>query len=113
MLNNVTLYPKDILALVGRNGSSKAKILKALQLFFDASQKLVNKECFYNHNTAEPITILITFKELSDWEKEQFKAWIDGEKLIVGRKIRCSGEDYNPHQRQDFGPGRPPLSDQP
>jgi len=94
-LQDVTLYPKDILALVGRNGSGKSNILKALQLFFDASQKLVNKECFYNHNTAEPITILITFKELSDWEKEQFKAWMDGEKLIVGRKIRCSGEDYN------------------
>jgi len=92
-LHDVTIYPKDILALVGRNNSGKSNVIKALELFFEASTKLVNNECSYNHNTEEPIEILITFGKLSDWEKEQFEPWMDEDKLVVGRQIVCGGAD--------------------
>lgn len=92
-LYNVTLFPKDILALVGRNNSGKSNVLKSLQLFFEPSVKLVNKECFHNHNIDEPIDIFVSFSLLSDWEKEQFKPWMDNEKLIIGRRIIYKGED--------------------
>jgi len=92
-LHNVTIYPKDILALVGRNNSGKSNVLKALELFFEASTRLINEECFYNHKIEESIVILITFEELSDWERKQFEPWMDGDKLVVGREFVCTGTD--------------------
>ena len=88
-LRDVTIYPKDILALVGRNNSGKSNVLKALQLFFEGSITHVNNECFYNHND-EPIEIFITFEQLSEWEIEKFNSWMDENKLILGRKIVCT-----------------------
>jgi predicted ATP-dependent endonuclease of OLD family len=93
-LHNLTIYPKDILALVGRNNSGKSNLIKALELFFEGSTRLINDECFYNHKTDEPIEIFITFEKLSDWEREQFKPWMmDEDKLVVGREIVCNGTD--------------------
>jgi len=96
-LENITIYPTDILALVGRNNSGKSNILKAIKLFFKSSTKLVDDECFYNHCTDNPIKIFITFEDLSNWEKEKFAPWmIDDDKLIVGRIITCDEEnDYS------------------
>jgi len=91
-LHNVLIHPKDILALVGRNNSGKSNAIKALELFFEGTVRLVNNECFHNHETDNPIEILITFDQLSDWEKEKFKPWLDGDKLVVGREIICKGE---------------------
>ncbi len=90
-LKEVTIYPKNLLALIGRNNSGKSNVLKALQLFFDGGVKLVNEEVFYNHDTANPINITVTFEDLSEWEKDQFAPWLEREKLIVGRKYSCSG----------------------
>jgi len=90
-LHNLTIYPEDILVLVGRNNSGKSNLIKALELFFEGSTKLVKNECFYNHETGYPIEILLTFKQLSDWEKEHFGPWMaDKETLIVGREIVCT-----------------------
>jgi putative ATP-dependent endonuclease of OLD family len=92
-LHNVTIYPRDILALVGRNNSGKSNVIKSLELFFEASTRLVNNECSYDHNTEEPIEILITFGQLSEWERGQFEPWMDGDNLIVGRQVVCTGAD--------------------
>ncbi len=92
-LHNLTIYPEDILALVGRNNSGKSNLIKALELFFEGSTRLINDECFYNHKTEEPIEIFITFEKISDWEREQFEPWMDEDKLVVGREIVCSGAD--------------------
>jgi len=92
-LYDEVIYPKDILALVGRNNSGKSNIIKALELFFEGTVRLVNSECYHNHETGNPIEILVTFDQLSDWEKEKFGPWLDGDKLVVGRKIVCKGGD--------------------
>jgi len=88
------VYPKDILAIVGQNNSGKSNILKALQLFFEASTSLVDNECFYNMKIENPIKIFITFDNLSNWEKTQFNGWLnDKGELIIGREIICTSED--------------------
>jgi len=92
-LKNVIIYPKDILALVGRNNSGKSNVIKALELFFDGSVRLVNSECYYNHDPRNPIEILVTFNQLSDWETDKFGPWMDGNKLVVGREIICKNEN--------------------
>lgn len=92
-LYDVVLHPKDILALVGRNNSGKSNVIKALELFFEGTIHLVNNECFHNHDTGIPIEILITFNQLSDWEREKFGPWLDGDNLVVGREIVCKGGD--------------------
>src|SRR3972149_2736669 len=92
-LHNITIYPQDILALVGRNNSGKSNVLKALELFFEDSVRLINDECFHHHKTEEPIKIFITFEQLSDWEREQFKPWMDGDKLVVGKEVVCTGKE--------------------
>lgn len=86
-LKNACIYPKDILALVGRNNSGKSNVIKALELFFESTIRLVNEECFHNNNTGKPIEILVTFRQLSGWEKERFGPWMDNDKLIVGKEI--------------------------
>jgi len=93
-LHKLTVYPEDILALVGRNNSGKSNLIKALELFFEGSVRLINDECFYNHKTEDPIEISITFGQLSDWERKQFESWImDEDKLVVGRQIVCTGTE--------------------
>ena len=92
-LHNITIYPKDILALVGRNNSGKSNVIKALELFFEGSIRLVDNECFCGHRTEDPIEIFITFEQLSDWEKAQFEPWMDGDSLVVGREVVCTGTD--------------------
>ncbi|HEY5123722.1 MAG TPA: AAA family ATPase [Ignavibacteria bacterium] len=83
-IKHLSFYPKDIVALIGRNGSGKSNILKALQLFFEASATFVKEESFFNFEN-NPIEIKVTFSKLSSWEKEQFSSWIFGDKLIIKR----------------------------
>jgi putative ATP-dependent endonuclease of OLD family len=46
-LHDVTIRPRDILALVGKNNTGKSNILKALKFFFDGTTKDINSECFF------------------------------------------------------------------
>ena len=89
-LSDVTIYAGDVLALIGRNNSGKSNVIKALELFFESSTRLVDEECFHNRNTKGPIEIFITFEQLSDWEMEQFKPWLYDDRLIVGKQVICS-----------------------
>lgn len=88
-IREVTVEPGNILGLVGRNNSGKSNVLKALRLFFEASTRLVNEECFFNHETDRPIEIVATFGNLSPWERQQFGPWMDGDQLTIGRRITC------------------------
>jgi putative ATP-dependent endonuclease of the OLD family len=92
-LEDVTLYPSNVLSIVGRNNTGKSNILQALQLFFSGSVKSVTAESFFNEQIDKPIEVWIKFSNLSEWEKEQFDAWIDEDGLTVGRRISVEGED--------------------
>jgi len=88
-LKEIEIYPNNILALIGRNNSGKSNVIRALQLFFESSIRLVNEECFFNKDDKIPIEIIIHFEQLRDWEKDKFKSWLYDDDLIVGKKISC------------------------
>ncbi len=89
-LDDITIYAGNVLALIGRNNSGKSNVIKALELFFESSSRLVDKECFHDRNTEGPIEIFVTFEQLSDWETEQFKPWLYADRLIIGKQVVCS-----------------------
>ncbi len=90
---DMTIYPGNIMALVGRNNSGKSNILKALELFFESSTKLVDKECYHHNQTSREIIITVTFTGLNAWEISQLSPWMYDEQLIVRRKIICKEEE--------------------
>jgi len=72
----------NLTVLVGRNGTGKSSILRALDMFYDPSAK-VTAEDFYAEDTSQDIEIAVTFGELSAEEKVFFSAYIDSNTLTV------------------------------
>ncbi|KAA3631711.1 MAG: ATP-binding cassette domain-containing protein, partial [Calditrichaeota bacterium] len=76
----------NLTAIVGRNGSGKSTILHALNYYYDTNAP-VNVEDFFHRNTDEKIVIKVTYTNLSDEEKLEFKLYITENKLIVSKII--------------------------
>ncbi|NQV50453.1 MAG: AAA family ATPase [Candidatus Marinimicrobia bacterium] len=90
-LKDIIITPSDLFALVGRNNSGKSNVISALKLFFDGTVKGMSEETFYNKDQSKPIKIIITFEQLSAWEKTEFGSWLNGNQLIVGREFSANG----------------------
>ncbi|WP_243295605.1 AAA family ATPase [Geothrix mesophila] len=75
--------------LVGPNGSGKSNVFCALNIFFgedDHSQTsltTLEEEDFHKKKTDEPIRITVTFKDLSPAAKEDLKAYVRQDQLVV------------------------------
>jgi len=83
-------FPCDRLtALVGRNGSGKSSFLRALEMFYDPSAKVIAED-FYAEDTSQDIEIAVTFSDLTDQEKNFFSAYIDNDTLSVVRIFSLS-----------------------
>ena len=91
-LRDVTISPQDVLGLVGRNNSGKSNVIRALELFFEPTTRLVDQECFHCNDTSQPIEIVVTFEGLTGWEQEQFAPWMNDGRLVVGRQVVCEAE---------------------
>ena len=79
--------------LVGQNGAGKSTWLAALNIFFrDASAPItvddLCEEDFHHRKTSVPIIITLTFKDLSDAAKSDFRHYFRQDQLIV--KTVCS-----------------------
>jgi len=73
-------------ALVGRNGAGKSCFLHALRLFYAVNPTVTNED-YYNKQTGDPIHIRVTFTSLLPQEVEAFSSYMDGNDLIVTKKI--------------------------
>jgi predicted ATP-dependent endonuclease of OLD family len=83
-------------AIVGRNNAGKSNLLKAIQLFMEASKRLLSEDSFHNQNMSAPIIIRITFTDLDEKEKAHFAKWMyDDERLIVERRFSEEEGEFN------------------
>lgn len=84
----------DLVVLLGRNGSGKSSILRALDYFFDESKVGIEKSDFYFRNVDEPIIIRITFVDLLESERERFSLYHHNGEMTVEKEISCVGEKF-------------------
>ncbi len=77
---------------VGSNGSGKSTVMNALNVFFrqykDSKTDLskLSIDDFHHKNTEQPISITVTFKDLSDQAKKDLSDYVRQERLIVTAK---------------------------
>lgn len=76
----------QLTAIVGANGSGKSAVLHALELFYAPSPHFEPGD-FYAHDTTLDIEITVSFIELSDDERQRFRAYLDGHCLTVTRVL--------------------------
>jgi putative ATP-dependent endonuclease of the OLD family len=87
--HDVTLALKDYTCLVGPNGSGKSTVLGALNTFFREENNTpinlnqLSEEDFHQRNTADPIEITLTFKNLSGEAQKDFADYCRQGQLVV------------------------------
>lgn len=84
-----TIPLSDYTCLVGANGAGKSTILCALCIFFRDTEHFatnlhsLQQEDFHCSDTTQPITITVTFTDLSAEAQEEFKEYYRQGKLVV------------------------------
>jgi predicted ATP-dependent endonuclease of OLD family len=78
----------DMLTVIlGRNGAGKSSFLYAIDTFYDVSAP-ITEEDFFDRDLKSPIEIRVTYGDLRDEEKEEFKSYMQDGKLIVTKRIK-------------------------
>ena len=93
-IKDETLCCDNLTALVGANNSGKSTFLNAISIFQD-NALVITEDDYYNKDTTKDITIAITFKDLSDEAKDQFRSYIQNDELTVVRIIKWNGGKYS------------------
>ncbi|MFB6088171.1 MAG: AAA family ATPase [Candidatus Aenigmatarchaeota archaeon] len=86
-IKNETLPCENLTALVGPNGSGKSSFLQALEMFYTPSASYTEDD-FYNGETSKPITITVTFANLTEKEKQLFQKYIKNDELTVEKILK-------------------------
>jgi len=85
-----------LIAIVGRNGAGKSSFLKAIDIFYDIAAT-ITEEDFFDRDIHSTIEIRLSYGDLRDDEKQEFKAYITDGSLIVTKRIAF--ENDRPMQR--------------
>jgi len=97
-LKHVTIPVDDLTILIGKNGTGKSAVLKAVDIFFTTNAKY-DEDDFYDRNIGEPIKITVTFELTNEKEIEEFGKYVleDGEKryLKVMKKLEWPASRNN------------------
>ncbi len=84
-----TIKFDDYTCMVGPNGAGKSTVFSALNVFFrqykDSKTDLskLSADDFHHKDTSVPITITVTFSDLSDKAKEDLSDYVRQDKLVV------------------------------
>ncbi len=91
---SLELSLEKVTAILGSNNAGKSTVLRALQLFFDASPK-IEADDFYKRS-AERIDITITFHNLTHHEIDEFGTAVRDGKLQVSRHFnKAKNSDHS------------------
>ena len=110
-LRDATLQCDSLTAIVGRNGTGKSSFLRALELFYDQSEKATPDD-FYNGRIDQDISITVTFSDLTPDALGLFSRYVDDDTLSVtrifsGEKKNNNGKYFGTRPRnEEFGPVR-------
>jgi putative ATP-dependent endonuclease of OLD family len=86
----------SLTAILGRNGAGKSSFLKAIDIFYDIASP-ITEEDFFDRDIHANIEIRLSYGDLRDDEKQEFKTYVTGDSLIVTKRI--SFENDRPVQR--------------
>lgn len=84
-----TVYFDDYNCFVGPNGAGQSTVMNALNVFFrqyrDSKTDLskLSADDFHHKNTKEPISITVTFTDLSEQAKRDLADYVRQDKLVV------------------------------
>ncbi|TSA06818.1 MAG: DUF2813 domain-containing protein [Deltaproteobacteria bacterium] len=92
-LRDVNINCDELMAIIGRNGTGKSTILYALDVFYNIAAQITEYDYFAKDVESE-IKIRITYGNLRDDEKEEFKSHIKDDKLTVTKVINSGGSKY-------------------
>jgi len=92
-LKGINIKFDDLSAIIGRNGAGKSSILYALDAFYNVSAQF-NEYDYFDRDTSKEIKITVTYSELRENEKQEFDAYLSGDKLTVTKIINSGGSKY-------------------
>jgi predicted ATP-dependent endonuclease of OLD family len=74
---------------IGENNAGKSNILRAVELFYEDTLRDINEEYFHFKDQSKPISIILTFNRLSEFDKNQkyLKHWIYEDAIRVKKVI--------------------------
>jgi predicted ATP-dependent endonuclease of OLD family len=75
----------NLLALVGENNSGKSNLLIAIGAFLAGGAGGLKENDFFD--STAPITIKITFDDLSEFERKRWKKYLVANQLILEKRI--------------------------
>lgn len=90
-----TLEFDDLTALVGANGAGKSAFVKAIEMF-QSKRPQVDEEDYHNKNVDEPITIKMSFGEMTTPERTALALYAPDGRLIVERKFEWNDGECKP-----------------
>jgi len=85
-IREASLDCDNLTAIVGRNGAGKSSFLYAIETFYDIAAP-ITEEDFFDRDMGSSIEIRVTYGDLRDDEKEEFRPYIKDDKLIVTKRI--------------------------
>ena len=85
-LLDVTVAVDAVTILIGPNGCGKSNLLHCLRFFYEQGYA-ITEACFFNRDKSVPITVTLTFAELTAQEREAFGGYVDGDVLRITREV--------------------------
>lgn len=98
-LRDVNINCDELLAIIGRNGTGKSTVLYALDVFYNIAAQITEYDYFAKKVESE-IKIRITYGNLRNDEKEEFKSHVKDDNLTVTKVINSGGSKYYGVSRQ-------------
>ncbi|MDD5129723.1 MAG: AAA family ATPase [Candidatus Omnitrophica bacterium] len=93
-IDSIEIEIDSLAMFIGENNAGKSNILRAIELFYQDSVKGINEEYFYFKKNNEPITIILTFDRLTEYDEKQkyLKHWIYDHAIRVKKVVEYNNQ---------------------